>query len=135
MKRVFIDTSALIALRDAGDVNHEAAVEWLRQSLAAGSLRLILTNYVLAEVHAFFCRSPKEALAYASKIREDAAFQIVRVTTADETAAWSILEKSQDKTYSFVDAVSFAVMRRLHIPDALAFDAHFKRYGRFQVAP
>lgn len=132
MTRVFADTSALIALRDAGDANHEAAVGWLRE--AAGS-RLVLTTFVLAEVHAFFCRAPEAALAYAERIRQDDAFELVRPTSGDEEAAWDILRASRDKTYSFVDAVSFTLIQRLRIPRALAFDSHFRQFGRFEVVP
>ncbi len=135
MRRVFADTSGLIALRDAGDSNHERAVEWLRGAVSGGAPRLVVSNLVLGEVHAFFCRSPHVALAYCGKIRSDPAFQVVRATPSDEVEAWSILERSQDKTYSFVDAASFALMRRLGIGSALAFDAHFRQFGRFAVVP
>lgn len=135
MRRVFADTSALIALRDAGDANHDAAVSWLAEALAGPPLRLVLTHYVLAEVHGFFCRNPGIALAYAEKLRLEPVFQIVRPTPGDEREAWAILRRSGDKTYSFVDAVSFAVMSRLRLPEALAFDAHFRQHARFRALP
>jgi len=129
MRSVFADTSGLIALRDSGDAGHAAATEWLRQALSKGGLRLILTNYVLAEVHAFFCRIPASAWAYAERLRTDPRFQVIRATGADEAAAWALLRKSSDRDYSFVDAVSFVVMRRLHLGEALALDRHFKQAG------
>ena len=135
MTRVFSDTSALIALRDAGDSNHERAVGWFNDRLSAGGVRLILTNYVLAETHSFFCRHPQEALAYAERIRKDRIFDIMRASAADEAEAWDILRGSADKTYSFVDAVSFAVMRRCRIASVLAFDEHFRQFGHFAVVP
>lgn len=132
--RVFADTSALVALRDAGDANHEAALAWMRGAQERRP-KLVLTPYVVAEVHGFFCRAPKVALAYAERIRQDPTFQLVRPSAADENEAWALLASSQDKTYSFVDAVSFAVMRRLRIPQAFAFDDHFRQVGRFEVVP
>jgi len=134
MRSVFADTSGLIALRDAADDHHEAALEWLGEA-SAGGVRLVLTNYILAEVHAFFCRWPETAMAYADRIRTDPIFRVVRASAVDEAEAWSILRKSQDKTYSFVDAVSFAVMKRLRLSAALAFDPHFRQFGRFTVLP
>lgn len=134
MRRVFTDTSALVALRDGADARHEAATSWLGEALAGANLKLVLTNYVLAEVHAFFCRTPSMAFAYARKIQEDSRFEIARASSADETAAWAILAKSRDKTYSFTDAVSFAAMRRLGLSEALAFDDHFRQAG-FRVLP
>jgi predicted nucleic acid-binding protein len=48
-------------------------------------------------------------------------------------AAISILRDHQDKTYSFCDALSFVVMERLGVVEAIAFDRHFREYGRFTV--
>lgn len=135
MRRAFVDTSALVALRDSGDEHHDSAVSWLRERLAGAPVRLVLTNFVLAEMHAFFCREPAVALAYARRIRSDRTFEVVRSSAADEESAWTLLESSRDKTYSFVDALSFTVMHRLRLRDAFAFDDHFRRYGRFQVHP
>ena len=39
----------------------------------------------------------------------------------------------QDKTYSFCDALSFVVMERLGITEAIAFDRHFREYGRVTI--
>lgn len=135
MRRLLADTSFLVALRDSGDSNHEAAVEWLRSALDSGPLKLVVTNYILAEVHAFFCRFPAVAVAYAERLRGDPLFQVVRAGPEVEAEAWALLRRSGDKTYSFTDAASFAVARRLGLREALAFDAHFRQHGRFLVSP
>lgn len=106
---------------------------WLRE--APEGSRLVLTTYVLAEVHAFFCRTPKAALAFAEKLRQDATFEVLRPIVADEDEAWALLRTSRDKTYSFIDALSFAVIHRLRIPRAFAFDSHFRQFGRVEVVP
>jgi predicted nucleic acid-binding protein len=135
MKTAFVDTSALVALRDAGDRHHEAAIAWMKNALEEGGLSLVLTNLVLAETHAYFCRTPAAALAYARRLRNDAPFKVVRAEKEDEAAAWTLLDRHRDKTYSFVDAVSFSVMRRLKISSAFAFDDHFRQFGGFAVYP
>jgi predicted nucleic acid-binding protein len=58
---------------------------------------------------------------------------VERVRRADEERAIAILKKHKDKTYSFCDALSFAVMERLALTEAIAFDRHFRAYGRFQI--
>ena len=45
----------------------------------------------------------------------------------------SLLRAHDDKTYSLCDAMSFVVMERLSITDAIAFDRHFAEYGRFAL--
>jgi predicted nucleic acid-binding protein len=54
------------------------------------------------------------------------------VTPDDEAAAREIVRKYTDKTFSYTDATSFAVMERLGLRTAFAFDPHFRQYG-FQV--
>lgn len=38
-----------------------------------------------------------------------------------------------DKDYSFCDATSFVVTKRLGIEKAIAFDIHFQQYGRLTL--
>jgi len=40
---------------------------------------------------------------------------------------------ARDKDYSLCDALSFVVMERLGISEAIAFDRHFREYGRFTI--
>ncbi len=54
---------------------------------------------------------------------------IIRATVADERRAREVLEKYHDKDFSLCDAVSFAVMERLGMTLAFAFDRHFARYS------
>jgi predicted nucleic acid-binding protein len=39
----------------------------------------------------------------------------------------------RDKAYSLCDAFSFVVMQRLGIVEVIAFDRHFREYGKFTV--
>jgi len=60
-------------------------------------------------------------------------YQIERVKESDEAAAIELVRSHEDKTYSLCDAMSFVVMARLGITDAIAFDRHFAEYGRFAL--
>lgn len=55
------------------------------------------------------------------------------MTTADHAAAVALLISHTDKGYSLCDARSFVVMERLGASRAIAFDRHFRQYGRFKV--
>ena len=135
MKHVFIDTSALIALKDSSDVRHDEALRYFESALSGPSMKFVLTNYLLCEVHAYFCRAPSVALKYVEHLLDNPHFQIARAEERDESRALALLRSSRDKTYSFADAVSFAVMERLDLDSAFTFDRHFKQHGRCRVLP
>ena len=50
-----------------------------------------------------------------------------------EDAAWEILERHEDKRWSYVDATSFALIERDGGGEAFAFDAHFARSAGLRV--
>ena len=65
----------------------------------------------------------------------DAALvELLRITPADERAAWTLFEQRPDKAYGFTDCTSFVVMRRERMDRAVALDAHFGQEG-FAVLP
>jgi predicted nucleic acid-binding protein len=55
------------------------------------------------------------------------------ISFADQTDAIRLLQQHTDKTYSLCDAISFVVMRRLGLQQALAYDAHFAQFGPFEI--
>ena len=52
-----------------------------------------------------------------------------RVDRDLEDEAWAWLRLHDERPYSFVDATSFALMRKLRLTDALAFDGGFAAAG------
>jgi predicted nucleic acid-binding protein len=58
---------------------------------------------------------------------------IERIRELDEARAVALVRAHQDKTYSLCDALSFVVMDRLGITEAIAFDRHFREYGRLTI--
>ena len=129
----FIDTSALLALLDADDRNHiKAKKQW--ESLVYGEASLICTNYVLIESFALMqYRLGLKAIA----VFQDDIVPILTVEWVDEfthqEGVTAVLTAARKKL-SLVDCVSFAVMRRLGLKTAFAFDKHFRAQG-FQCIP
>ena len=58
-----------------------------------------------------------------------------RVDDELEAEAWAWLRVHDERPYSFVDATSFALMRKLRIRDALAFDGDFATAGFNELRP
>ena len=57
------------------------------------------------------------------------------VSEADFFAAYAPFIRYNDKDWSFTDCVSRAVMSRLNIKSAFAFDVHFRQFGNLKVVP
>lgn len=126
MERILIDTSALVALLNKRDNNHRRAIE-LMLAAKERKARLFLTNFVLGETYAALLSRVGPAAARRWLAEND--LPVVRVNAGDEERAKEILLRFTDKDFSYVDATSFAVMTRLNVNTAFAFDAHFEQYG------
>jgi predicted nucleic acid-binding protein len=60
---------------------------------------------------------------------------IERAFDADEQQGRNYLQRLNDQTISYCDAISFAVMKRLGIGKAFAFDWHFRLIGFVTIPP
>jgi predicted nucleic acid-binding protein len=58
---------------------------------------------------------------------------VVHIDEGLEAEAWRWLARHDERTYSFVDATSFALMRRHRLREALAFDGDFSAAGFIEV--
>jgi len=136
-RRVFVDTSAYIALADKNDANHLAATTIYPRLTAERQYYLFTTNFILSETYAWVLTrlSREVAIAVLEGVIQSPATTIERVSAKDEARAWHIITTYTDKNFSLVDAMSFAVMERLHIQDAFAFDRHFTQYGLTVLQP
>ena len=132
MARVLVDTSAVYALLDRDDRCHDAAREAL-ESLRKRRTDPLLTNFIVAECHALSLS--RLGADIARKWLLGNIWPVERVNVEDETKARVIIEQYTDKTFSYTDATSFAVMERLGIKTAFAFDPHFRQYGFLVVGP
>jgi predicted nucleic acid-binding protein len=132
---LFVDTSAFIALCDAGDQYHEAAKSFFTPKHIRGlRVQMLTTNWVFSEVYAYFCRVHEDAMAIGAAIRESKALRYVRPEPTDEEAAWQLAQKYGDKDFSFVDCLSLAIMLRIGCTKAFTFDSHSRQMG-FEMLP
>ena len=130
---IFVDTSAWFARCAARDVHHASA----RSFHQANRAPLVTTDYVVDETLTLFkCRGNQElAFRIGPKLLGGLLAELVHVTADDVAAAWQVFELHRDKAWSFTDCVSYVVMKRLAIGEALAFDDHFRQFGFVLVRP
>jgi predicted nucleic acid-binding protein len=131
---IVIDSSFWIAQRLARDGRHvEARVLGAHHERG----RLLTSSAVAAETWTFLRRRVDHTVAMGWLDRVLAAPN-VRVEQIDEeleAEAWAWLRVRDERPYSFVDATSFALMRKLRLTQALAFDGGFAAAGFEELRP
>lgn len=134
MSRVFVDTSALLALVSATDAFHPAARAALERLLDARA-SFCTTSYVLVETYALLGR--RFGLQAVETFRRDFA-PLLEVAWVDATlheAALDLLQEKQLRGLSLVDAASFVTMRQARLDLAFTYDHHFADAGFEAVGP
>ncbi len=139
---IFLDTGFLFALFAVHDERHQRAVRAF-DAFADRRLSdlLLTTNYVVAETitlvrmrgHRDVEQAHELAVAVGRSLRAGVFGTVYRATEADEAAAFEYLARHRDQRYSFVDCLSFVVMERNDITEALTFDDDFAH--RFVMVP
>ncbi len=130
---VLVDTSAYFALVDKSDRHHSSAVAFIRSNivlLATTDLILVETlNLVRARL------GHSHAVRLGRQLLNPALTTVLKVSDEDMAQGWRLFQRYLDKDFSFTDCTSFALMERLRITTAFAFDLHFHQYGRFTIVP
>jgi predicted nucleic acid-binding protein len=129
-RAVLWDSSAILALLDADDADHERAVA-AASAIAAERRPSFVTNYIEAEAHALLLR--KLGRSVAREWLLSGGLPVLRVLPREEERAKAILATHVDKDWSLCDAISFAVLESRGVRMAFAFDRHFRQHGRFDI--
>lgn len=127
---VFLDSSFFKGLTDPKDDFYQRAGK-IWQKLREQSESLVTSNFIVDETLTLLrsrCNL-ETAIKFRDLLAENSQIiKIIRATVADEGNAWQWFVKEWRKL-SFTDCVSFAMMRRLGLKRAAAFDEHFARAG------
>jgi len=139
---IFLDTGFLFAHVSEDDENHArvSAVLEAHRGRRLAEL-LVTTNHVVAETVTLVTkRGHRDPL-----VRHDRAVKVGRqlfsgvfgrvhhASAEEERAAFAYFERHADKSYSFVDCLSFVVMEKHGIHEAWAVDEDFTH--RFTAVP
>lgn len=130
----FVDTSFWVALGLPRDRhNPDARSLWVDTPRTG----LITTNHVVGETWTFLRRRAGHAVAvrFVDLLERSGRVSVMHVEADAEAEATEWLRRHDERSYSFVDATSFVVMRRNRIAEALAFDGDFSAAGFVEVRP
>ncbi len=126
--RVFVDTSAFLAVVNRDDRHHVQARDVWERLIHEDAI-LICTNYVIVETLALI--QHRFGMAVVKAFQEDVV-PILQIEWVDQTlhqAGVAALLTANRRQLSLVDCISFATARNLGITAVFAFDAHFVEQG------
>lgn len=126
--RIFIDTSALMAVLNQDDRYHQPAKQTWLEILSAEST-LFSSNYVLLETTALLQhRFGIEAVGLFDRD----IIPILNIIWIDQTVhnlAVGVLLAANQRKLSLVDCTSFHIMRDANLIHVFSFDGHFADQG------
>jgi predicted nucleic acid-binding protein len=129
---IFVDTSGIYAVLDAGDVFHDRAGKawhrWVDQDVP-----LVTTNYVVLEATALLRNRLGIDAAKSLHRAMVPMLQVEWVTRAIHEAGVNRLLGVQRRRLSLVDCISFEMMDILEFRHAFSFDAHFAEHGFYCI--
>ncbi|MBX9583264.1 MAG: PIN domain-containing protein [Gemmataceae bacterium] len=123
----FADSYALIAWLNPRDAAHAVVSEYLETF----SGRLVTTEWVLMEV-ADGLSAPMHRPAvidFLNQVRSTPLFEVVDYDRALYRDGFDLYSRRSDKGWSLTDCISFEVMARRRLTDALTADHHFEQAG------
>jgi len=129
-RKVFVDTSAWLALVNKSDAAHQKARK-VRDALLKDHIQFIVTNYVMVEIANALCRVPhrETAVKLINFIEMTENIQIVEIDKEIYKEAWRVYSTYMDKDWSLTDCTSFEVMKERRITEAFTTDKHFEQAG------
>ncbi len=127
----FVDTSFWFGLQDR---RHPQAAQL---AVSHRRERLLTSNHVVGETWTIIRRrlGHPAAVGFVNRLRAIPNLEVVHADEALEADAWIWLRRHDERQYSFVDATSFALMRRRRLREALAFDGDFAAAGFVELRP
>lgn len=139
MTRFFADACYWIALLHRNDQLHAAA---LAAQQEFRDPHIVTTDEVLTEVLNFYSSRGRQlrdaAVQVIEALRKDDHVTVVEQSRASFDGGLALYKSRADKEWSLVDCISFNLMNRDGITEALTYDHHFIQAGfsaRLQAAP
>jgi len=130
LDRVFVDASFIVATSNRRDAYHERA-RALDIALLNAS-EIWTTDAVLLEIAAALAGPPLKAAAiriWDQFHGGDARCRTVDASASNLADAMNLYRARPDKAWSLTDCLSFLVMEREGLIDALTADRHFEQAG------
>jgi len=127
-ERLFLDTAFVLARVDRRDQHHRSAVAL--QDRARAAAEVWTTEAVLIEVaNGLSASNRDQAIRFIELCYNTANIRVEHVTTSLVLEGLDLYRTCRDKCWGLTDCISFVVMRRESLVDALTSDHHFRQAG------
>jgi uncharacterized protein len=126
---VLLDTSGFFALMNVSDPAHGRAKNWL--GAQQGRVRPVTTEWIVGETCTLLVarKCPHLVARFLDYLEQSTALLVLNPDEALLVAAKEFIRRQAEQGYSFVDCLSFCVMRERRILQALTTDEHFRKAG------
>ncbi len=131
---IFLDSSAIIAYKNADDINHEKALA-IFQKLNAGDYGIgVISEFVFSEVTTVLAlrKSMEAAKEVGNILLEAREIEIMKASEVFERS-WEMFSDQENTGLSFVDASNLACMEMRKIRKIATFDKDFVRIRSVEV--
>lgn len=126
-KPAFLDTSAIFALAISREADHEFVLEKYQDP----NRTFILHPLILAETFSLLTKrfSKNLAINTVTAFRTADKVEVAPLTPDLLEAGWQRCLRYADKDWDWIDCVSFELMERRGLREALSLDRHFAQAG------
>src|SRR6266481_4134373 len=126
---VLFDTGGFFALIDERDPAHGKAVAWL--GACKGRVRPVATEWVVGETCTLLVarKRPHLVARFLDYVDSSAALLLVNPDDTLLRAAKALIRQQAQQGYSFVDCISFCLMKERGIRNAFTTDVHYRKAG------
>jgi uncharacterized protein len=129
-RRVLLDTSFILALENRDDAHHERALE-LARNLSQEGCVLVVHWRVMLEIGDGYARVERreKGRELLDRFQSDEGFWVVPLTDSLLQEATALYCDRRDKNWGLTDCISFVLMHRESLSEALTADVHFRQAG------
>jgi hypothetical protein len=132
-RRIFIDTSFVLAFVNDTDQYHQTAVQLINKF---EHYPIVITDAVLLEIGNALARNFKrQAIEIFEHFYTAKQVSIVHLTPALLRRGFDLYRTYLDKSWGLVDCISFVVMRDMGITEVFTCDRHFVQAGFIILEP
>ena len=126
---IFFDTSGFFALVDERDPVHDKAVAWI--AAQRKKIRPVSTEWVVGETCTLLVarKRPHLVARFLDYVESSAALLLVNPDDTLLQGAKALIRQQAKQGYSFVDCISFCLMKERSIRNALTTDVHYLKAG------